>query len=539
LPVVAWAAAGLRWLEALAGSWWGAPALFVVALADYGVQAVAWPLRAGPNLDEYLLTYIQLLDRHPLLPWAPLFRGPGAGVVVGPLLGVDGGALAEPGAAVLYAISIVAWSAAALAFGRRAAILTACALLLYPGYAGLFHELASEIAMATMFSLWALAIVCAAKRPSVGRFAVVGFLTAALVLIRPGNSVLLPFALFPLLIARHWRERLAWTAAFAGTACLTLLALTLQNGWRYGDYALARGGNAVVPFYRVFVTDKLAAPGNGPASRRLAAAISQHLLTRNPYKARHVTLAQVFSGNNARVDRDLYVLSDQAFGWDSAYSTLRSAAVEAIEAHPGSFASDVADTVWQELYQPAYSSQVPQTPPPPPNRHVAGRTRATQADQGQLIPGGQKPWISRPDQRIREVWTSATTHRFVVANPSQRAHLASILRNLDQLLTNFPHRAGIGWLQLRLNTLARWYPPPILWLLVALIAAAIRRPRGTATVAMLAIPALTIITLNALGHAAQTRYMLPIAPAFVLVGAAALLGKRQPKPPNHPANSRT
>ena len=207
---VGWVVGGaFGWLERLAGSWRGAVALFVVALADFVVQAVAWPLVAGKNLDEYLLTYVQLFDRHPLLPWAPLFRGPGAGVVIGPLLSLDGGGLAEPVAAVLFAVSIVAWSAAALWFGRRAAILTAFALLLYPGYGGLFHEFASEIVMATVFSLWALAVTMAAMRPSGARFALAGLGIAWLVLIRPGNAVLVPFALFPLLLAAPRRQRLS------------------------------------------------------------------------------------------------------------------------------------------------------------------------------------------------------------------------------------------------------------------------------------------------------------------------------------------
>jgi hypothetical protein len=117
-----WLVRAFGWVVGLAGSWRGAVALFGVALADFVVQAVAWPLVAGKNLDQYLLTYVQLLDRHPLLPWAPLFRGPGAGIVIGPLLGLDGGGLAEPVAAVLFALSVLAWSAAALWFGRRAAI---------------------------------------------------------------------------------------------------------------------------------------------------------------------------------------------------------------------------------------------------------------------------------------------------------------------------------------------------------------------------------------------------------------------------------
>jgi hypothetical protein len=504
--------------------------LFVVALADFAVQAAAWPLVAGKNLDEYLLAYIQLLDRHPLLPWAPLYRGPGTGVVIGPLLSFEGGVLAEPVAAVLFAFSLVAWSSAAVFFGRRAAILTACALLLYPGYGGLFHELASEIVMATAFAVWALAVTRAAMRPSLIRFVVAGLGIALLVLIRPGNAVLLPFALFPLLLGKHWRQRLVWAAAFTAAACLPLAAWTLQNGWRYGDYTLARGGDAVVPFYRAFVIDKIVSPTNGPASRRLAAAIQQHLLTRDPYKAYHVTTAQVFSSGSNRVHEDLYVLSDQVWGWSSAYSTLHDAALEAIEAHPATYASGVADTIWQQLSNPTYSNRIPGQHTPEASRVAVTGGRLPVQDKGELIPPGEKAWISRPDQSIREVWTSPTTHTFVVLKPKERARFDQITRDLNTLLNRFPHRAGNDWLQLRLNQLTHRYPPPIFWLVLGLVALLIRRPRGTKALAILALAALTIIVLNALGQTAQPRYMLPVAPAFILLGAAALLGRRVATP---------
>ncbi len=519
--------AAFGWLERLAGSWRGAVALFAVALADFVVQAVAWPLIAGKNLDQYLLTYVQLFDRHPLLPWAPLFRGPGAGVVIGPLLSLDRGGLAEPVAAVLFAVSIVAWSGAALWFGRRAAILTAFALLLYPGYGGLFHEFASEIVMATVFSLWALAVTRAAMRPSVARFALAGLGIAGLVLIRPGNAVLVPFALFPLLLAGQRRRRLTWAAAFAAAACLPLAAWTLQNGWRYGDYTLARGGNAVIPFYRTFVLDKTVSPANGPASRRLAAAIQQHLLTHNPYKANHVTLQQVLASGSSRVHEDLYVLSDQVFGWNSAYSTLRDAGWEAIKAHPGTYASSVADTVWQQLSSPVYSTRSQHTPTTPTGND--GRVPAP--SKGELIPVGQTAWISRPDQSIRELWTSPTTHEFVFLKPGQKPRFNQITHDLTTLAGNFPHRAGSTEVQHRLNQIAHRYPPPIFWLLVGLAALLIRRPLGTKTVAMLTTAALTVIAFNALAQTAEPRYMLPVAPAFILLAAAALLGHTRPSDP--------
>ena len=61
-------------LGKLAGTWRGAVALFVLAVGVYALQAIAWPLVGGRDLDEYLLSYVQLLDRHPLLPWAPLLK---------------------------------------------------------------------------------------------------------------------------------------------------------------------------------------------------------------------------------------------------------------------------------------------------------------------------------------------------------------------------------------------------------------------------------------------------------------------------------
>jgi hypothetical protein len=497
--------------------------LFVLALADFVVQALAWPLVAGKNLDTYLLGYIQLFDRHPLLPWAPLFRGPGVGVVVGPLLDVAGGALAEPGAAVLFACSVVAWSAAAVYFGRRVAIVVAVALLLYPGYGAMFHALASEIVEATAFSLWALAVTRAVMRPSVPRFVLAGLGIAALVLIRPGNTVLVPFALFPLLLVGTWRTRLGWAGAVAAAACLPLVAWTLQNGWRYGDYTLARGGNAVVPFYRTFVLDKIVSAKNGPASRRVAAAIQQHLLTRNPFTAYHVTLNQVFSTGSNRVLGELYILSDQLWGWDSAYSTLRDVAEEAIQAHPGTYASSVADTIWQQLSAPVYTIQSPESHVVPASRNTP--RQAAPPDPGELIPVGDESWISRPDQSIRQVWTSGNTYKFVFLKPTQKPRFDQIIHDLNTLSNNFPQRAPNNQLEHRLNQLAHRYPPPIFWLVLGLIAIPIRRPRGTKTLVLIALAALATVLLNALGVAPSPRYMLPFAPAFILFGTAAVLGR--------------
>src|SRR5207249_431696 len=198
------------------------------------------------------------------------------------------------------------WAAAARAFGARAALLVAVALLAYPAYGLMFHEVSSEPVFAAAFALWALLAVRAARAPSAPRFALVGLGIAVLALIRPGNAVLVSFVLFPLIRRGRRKDRLVRVSAFLLAALLPLTAWAILNGIRFGDYTLARGGNAIIPFYRAFITDRIVSPSNGPASRRLGTAIRTHLLTRNPYKAYGVTEHEVFTSGSFRIHEDLY-----------------------------------------------------------------------------------------------------------------------------------------------------------------------------------------------------------------------------------------
>ena len=526
--ITARGAAVLAWLERLASRPRGALVLFLAALAVYGIQTIAWPLKAGRDLDEYLYAYIQLFDRDVLLPWSMLFRTPLTPVVTGLSLDVFGGALSEPVAALLYACSIVAWSAAALVFGPRVALATAAALLVYPGYALMFHELASETVFAAAFALWALLLTRASVHPSLARFALVGLGIALLALARPGNAVLLVFALFPLTLRAAWRTRVGWAAAVTAAAVLPLAAWAAHNGMRFDTYTLARGGNAIIPFYRAFITDRIVSPENGDASRRLADAVERQLLTREPYRSYGVTLDEVFESGSFRIHEDLYLLSDQAFGWDSDYEILREAGVEAVKANPGAYASGVLDTIWSQLWKPYYRavSREGRSPAREAGTTVPGGPRLPEPTEGEPIPAGQVVWISRPDQAIRQVWTSPTDWHLEFDDPGDRARLAAIEEERDRLFGGFPDRDGNAALGRRLNQLSRWYPRPALWLLVGTIALGWRRPRGWLTLVSLAAAALLVVSLNALGLFADPRFVLPVAPAFVLFGIGGLLGSR-------------
>ena len=498
----------------------------MLALGVYAIRAVGWPLVVGRDLDEYLYTYIQFFDWHPLLPWPMLFRTPVPGIIDGVALDVANGFFAEPVMALLFAGSVVAWAVAARAYGARAALLVAVALLAYPAWGLMFHEMSSEPIFCAGFALWALLVVRAAERPSVRRFGWVGLGLALLALIRPGNALLLAFIVFPFVLPGSWRARLMWAGACLVAAVVPLVAWSIQNGVRYGDYTLARGGNAVIPFYRAFIKDKIVSPGNGPASRKLADAAKHHLLTRQPYKGYGVTLHDVFSSGSFRIHEDLYLLSDEVFGWNNNYSIERRAGIEAVKKHPGKYFRGVGSTIWQQLSE-SYFRGTGSSAPAPAKTTVEVKGRQLPAPtEGQPIPGGQVVWISRPDHDIRQVWTSPTQFHLGFRTKEERRRYDAIDRELNSLFDNLPHRKPNQELALRLDQLSRWFPRSIIWIAVGVLALLIRRPRGTRTLIMLGLAALFVTVFNALGLFADRRFVLPIAPAFVLFGAAALLGPR-------------
>jgi Dolichyl-phosphate-mannose-protein mannosyltransferase len=523
------AACALAELERLASRRRGAVVLFVVGLAVYTLRAIAWPLIGGRDLDEYLYDYVQFLDWHPLLPWSMLFRTPVPALIDGASLDVAHGFFAEPLMAVLFAGSVVAWAAAARTYGPRAALLVAAALLVYPAWGLMFHELSSEPLFSAGFALWALLVVRAAERPSLRRFVWVGLGLALLALIRPGNALLLAFAVFPLTLTGSWRARLTWGAALLAAAVAPLAAWAILNGVRFGDYTLARGGNAVIPFYRAFISDRIVSPDNGPASRKLASAIQAHLLTRQPYKAYGVTLKQVFASGSFRIHEDLYLLTDQVFGWNTNYAIERKAGIEAVKAHPGKYASGVLHTIWHQLNR-SYFRDLPSKgggPPAKPTVQRQGR-QLPAPTEGQPIPGGQVVWISRPDNAIRQVWTSPTQYHFAFRTPQQHRHFDAIEHRLGSLAANLPDRGGNTQLSLRLDQLSRWFPRSIIWIAVGVFAFLLRRPRGMRTLFALALAALFVIVFNALGLFADPRFALPVEPAFVLFGACLLVGRTEP-----------
>src|SRR5262249_41405034 len=146
--------------------------------------------------------------------------------------------------------------------------------------------------------------------------------------------------------------------------------------------------------------------------------------------------------------------------------------------------------------------------------------------EGQPIPGGQVVGTSTPDNRIRQVWTSPTQWHFEFVHPADKARFDRIVRERDRLFAALPDRRGNARLALRIDQFSRWYPRPWLWILLGVVGILWRRPRGWPVLVALALAGCATVVLNALGLLAALPSLLPVAPAFVLLGLGALLGTR-------------
>jgi hypothetical protein len=504
----------------------GAALVVLVGLASYGVQAVAWPLQRGRDSWDYWLTFLQFADRDPPFSALQVFRTPVAPLVTGIPMWIGGARLMEIAFALLYALSILGWAWAVAPISARVAVATACVLLVTPTYAGLFHEVSSDPVFAFLFAWWAGAVVRAWKTGSNAWLAAVGIGVALLTLCRPAAQIALLACVLVPLVARRGARPVLRGAAVALTAAIVPLGLwAVHNAVRYDDLTVARGSKAWVPFFRVAGNVD---PANGDASRRLADAVARNVLTQPPYRSRGVDMQRYFHGaGNLEVIR-MIALSDRVFGWDDDYDVLFDASVEAIRAHPWSYVRGVADTFWDFLsqrYAPELRERPVTYPPLPPEITVDGKPFPAPITVSPLVEAVRYGFVWCPTDDI---------DRCVVPDPvaalgsrSEAARYTELVDTIRDWNAQLPTRDSNATLASKGGTASYRWPRPFLWIGVAALAFAIRRPRGIAPAIVLAATAALVLLVHSLSQAPQSEFELPLVPVWIAAALVALLAPRR------------
>ena len=516
-----------RRLDAFVPTRRAAVVLFVVASGVYWLQALGWPMAKGRDTWDYLAYYLQLADSAPPLEMLQLFRTPLTPLAVGLPLDLGGTVLLEIVFGVFFAVSVLAWSATALTFGRLPALLAAALLLVYPAWATLYHQASSDAVFATGLALWALLVARTLERPLTWRFVALGAGIAALVLIRPANQVLLPAALAALLVPVPWRRRLGWTAACLVAAVGLLGAWALHNGVRYDDATVARGGRAWVPFLRVWLADGTISSENGDASRRLAGLIEREVLAKDPHARLRVPLdAYLENGSNYETVR-LIALSDRVLGRGENYDVLFDSALEAIREHPGTYARGVADTFWEFLRQQPLREDVgpreQAAPVAPADSFVA---------DGVVLPNPQA-FVLVEAVPYGFVWCasdyldSCTVDRpeLVWDDPERQNRYREIVSQVRAWDAELPSRDGVSYVDEILNRITPRFPRPPFWIAIAIVGLAIRRPRSWPTILVLWACAAAVLLIHAASQGIAPEFALPLYPLFIVTGLAAVAGE--------------
>ena len=502
-------------------------ALFALSVGVFWLQSLGWPMAKGRDTWDYLVYYLQFFDGEPPLSQVQLFRTPLTPLAVGLPLDLGGIILLEVVFGLLFAVSVVAWSATALTFGRIPALASAGLLLVYPAWATLYHQASSDAVFATGLAVWALVLARALRRPSTAGFVAFGAGIAVLVLIRPANQVLLPAVLVPLLALAAWRRRLVWVAACAAAAVLPLAGWAVHNGIRYDDRTVTRGGRAWVPFLRVF-TEGSISPEYGPASRRLGELVGDEVLDEQPFRALRVPLDAYFAnGTNYETVR-LIALSDRLLGRDTNYDVLFDSAVEAIRDDPGGYARGVADVFWEFLMQrPLRENVVPraQTAPVPPS--------PTFESNGVVLPNPQAT-ILLEGVPYGFVWCASdyidsctlADPSLVWDDPAEQERYREVVAQVRAWDAELPSRTGEAWPTEILNRITPRFPRPPLWLAVGVVALAWRRPRGWRTIVVLWAAAAAVLLIHAVSQGVAPEFALPLYPLFIVTALGALTGDR-------------
>lgn len=513
-------------LLALADSWRGATLAFALGLVAYWLDALAWPLQRGRDVWDYWLYYLQLGDVHPPFSQVMLFRTPVTPLVLGIPMSIGGARFLEIVMSVIYAGSVTAWAWAARPFGRKASIVTAVTvLLLQIPYASLFHEASSDFLFGALLAVWTGLVIRAGLRPSWRRLCAVGAGAAVLTLTRPASQVLvLAAGVAALVAAGTFRVRAARVAVTVAAALVPLLLWAGVNGIRYDDFTVARGGKAWVPFFKVAGSTD---PANGSASRKLAAAVEQHVLTLPPYRRLHVSVQTYFRGTSNLEILRMIALSDQVFGRSSNFDVLFDASLEAIRHHPSAYLSSVKTTMWRFLSQRVALEPVRRGQsysPGPLVKLVDGKPMPTPIAVSPLVPAVAWGFNPCPTNEIDRCILKDPSRAFP-AQRDQRRYVA-LTSQVRSWNAELPVRNGVRALEGKLNTLSFDTPSSIVWIVIALAALLLRRPRGGAVLLVLLAAAGLVLLVHALSQSPQAEFELPFAPLFVLVAVAAFASPR-------------
>lgn len=303
---------------------------FLAMFGWFWVAAHWFPLREGRDAMTYFLCFRDMFQIEPEFPLLMLFRTPLTPLFYGACFEFLGSTGVEFVLALLYAGSITSVFAVVREFSLVGAWALNALLAVNLWLFRWFNAVGSETLQTVLLCLWFSCTFFAMRSGKVRLWVGVAVIVFLLVLNRPGNQTFALSVLLPLFITGETvKRRLVLCASFLITYAVALLAFCSLNYLRYGEFCVARFGNAHLPFYRLFVQEHVISPNDGPASSRLASFVAEKVLTNPIYQQYEITSEVFFRCSTQRMFNSL-IYAFQKDGLEDDFSMLRDAGIESI-----------------------------------------------------------------------------------------------------------------------------------------------------------------------------------------------------------------
>jgi hypothetical protein len=320
-------------------------AVMIASGLAYVILNAFLPFAEGRDAATYYLYFKGIFEREPTYPVLMLFRTPLTPLFFGisfELFGRLGPQIALGcGYVMVCTLAYDMLSSYSKWAGAACVVLVATNLRLFEYY----NSVGSEGPQTILLMVWAYVAFRAMKRSGVGSGVLLGVATFLLVINRPANQLMLAGCFLPLLggMATLMRrdnpikKRFVCSVVSLGVGAGLTLAYMGYNMLRYDQFCVARLGGASIPFYRVFLEERLISPSNGPKSEELADIVRRKILSNPTLQEYGVDEETFFRFSTSRMFDEVFRACAEERGWDHDFGLLRDSAWEAARVNPKEF----------------------------------------------------------------------------------------------------------------------------------------------------------------------------------------------------------
>lgn len=315
---------------------WTSATLFLTF--GYLLQLLTHPIREGRDFGTYEVYFRDIWCNIPEYPVIMLFRTPMTSLVFGGLFELGSSLLLHFYFYACFLIIGLVIFSVAKKWSITIAFISIGFLCISFQFFVFFNSVASEQVTATIAAIWFGFLFHNRNSNRISTWVIAAFLVFLLVLTRPNHQVFLLTGFLPLIVPNiRISRKLFLMMVFGFIYGIQIFSYCSYNYVRYDKFELAHLGPAHMPFYRIFIHEKLVRPENGESSKKLAEIVRRRVLSRENFKSYNITEDVFFEAATPRFWIYIVDALNQEYGYLNNNKLLKEVSFETHAAYPLEF----------------------------------------------------------------------------------------------------------------------------------------------------------------------------------------------------------